>query len=497
MNPCRLPLFVAMALLPFLASCASMYFHNAEPPPSAVSYTLDQWPYRDYWTGIVFNGEKIGFSHLELAPSLDASQYVISSEAALRFRFLTMDKQVNMLAEDHVAPDLSLRRFSYDYNLDGNVMRIQGVVEEGQLTATVTTNNETSSQTLAVTDTLYPSSVIALYPVLHGLEVGREYRYQVYDGETQKIATVTQKVLAYERSDLYDGEAYKIRTSMYGNDVSTWIDVHGLPVLEMSLNGVLIAGQENEVTARRYLTVAALSKQDVLLDFSLVRSVPPLTQPRSVTAMQVTLSGLADFQLPRDDENQSCVRKEDAATCHITPYSMRAPSNIDAATRNTYLAPSTAVPSNSPLISRQAQEIVATDASAEEKIVALVDWIQQHIEKKAVDVFTAIDVLEQRQAECQGHSYLFAALARSLGLPTRLVNGLVYSEQHDGFLYHTWVETWDGNEWQAIDPTFGQVRVDATHIKLVEGESLADLAPMVALIGKITAQIRDVERAAP
>ena len=105
---------------------------------------------------------------------------------------------------------------------------------------------------------------------------------------------------------------------------------------------------------------------------------------------------------------------------------------------------------------------------------------------EAVDSFSATDVLRERRAECQGHAYLLAALARALGIPARIVNGIVYSEAHGGFLYHTWNELWiDGRGWRPVDATFAQPHADATHLKLIEGESPADLTPLVGLIGTV------------
>jgi len=66
------------------------------------------------------------------------------------------------------------------------------------------------------------------------------------------------------------------------------------------------------------------------------------------------------------------------------------------------------------------------------------------------------------------------------------VNGLAYSEAHAGFLYHTWNELWiEGRGWQPVDATFSQAHADATHVKLVEGETPAELVPLAALIGRI------------
>ena len=46
-----------------------------------------------------------------------------------------------------------------------------------------------------------------------------------------------------------------------------------------------------------------------------------------------------------------------------------------------------------------------------------------------------------------------------------------------------------GGEWMAVDPTFGQVPADATHIKLVEGDSPEEMAAIAGIVGKITARV--------
>ena len=47
-------IFYAAALLCALPGCTSLYFQDAgapsSPPPR---YTLEHWPYSEYWTGII------------------------------------------------------------------------------------------------------------------------------------------------------------------------------------------------------------------------------------------------------------------------------------------------------------------------------------------------------------------------------------------------------------------------------------------------------------
>jgi len=114
--------------------------------------------------------------------------------------------------------------------------------------------------------------------------------------------------------------------------------------------------------------------------------------------------------------------------------------------------------------------------------------VANEIKDEPVDSFSALEVLHNRKGECQAHTLLYTAMARALGIPTRLAGGIVYMEGM-GFLYHAWAESFV-DDWLPVDATFNQVPVDATHIKLVEGPDWISLLPMGSVIGHI--RIRNI-----
>ncbi|MGH7256268.1 MAG: transglutaminase-like domain-containing protein, partial [Nitrospirales bacterium] len=185
-----------------------------------------------------------------------------------------------------------------------------------------------------------------------------------------------------------------------------------------------------------------------------------------------------------------------ATTCVITGKEKRHgddPGVPPPAGLTEYLIPTRAIDSHDPDIRATAQTILNGTADVTEQIGKLVGWLQKHVTQKPVDVFTARDVFERREAECQGLTLLYSALARSVGIPTRVTNGVVYLAELDGFLYHTWAESYVGTGWLPVDPTFGQIGVDATHLKLVDGESTKELLPLVKLIGKLRITVLDYQ----
>ena len=488
------PLTVLVCVL-ILGSCTGRYFRKVDQAPRLTQMLLFEQPVSEYWTGIVFNGTKIGFSHFHRSPSPnDQNRYDIYSEAYFQFRFLLIDKKVNLKSHDLVAADLSLISFDYTIGLDESQLAVSGQLNGNQLTMTIHSGGETIRQSIPTASPVYPSSAILLYPLVHGLEVGRQYRYDVFDGQTQKIERVEQEITAYEESELFTGPAFKIQTRFRGQTVTTWMDNRGVPQLEMSLGGTVISALERQKDALQYLTQAAFNKEEALLDFSLIKSDSLDHAPETLQSMTVVISGLTDtFGLP-DDERQTCHRWGNAMICQISKASIAPGSenkrlsggeNFD----HRYLLPSLSVSSEHPDIRRMALEIAAAAQDDQERVQTLIDWMQTHIKREAVDVFTAFDVLKNRRAECQGYAMLFAAFARSLDIPTRVVNGIVYVPRLTGFLYHSWDESLIEGRWVAVDPIFSQVPADATHIKLVEGDALNDLLPLVHIIGKLGVQI--------
>jgi hypothetical protein len=474
------------AFLLLLSGCASQYFRDAGAPPSPPPHSLAQLRQPEYWTGIVFNGAKIGFSHTRVSPA-SGGLYELQGEAVLRFRFLGFEKRVQVRSLDTVDENAKLVRFAYHYLLDETEQDLSGEVRDGRLRYRISTaKRPPEEKEEALAESLYPSGALALLPVLAGLRVGSKFQWLVFNGETQGVDRAEQRVLAYEKSDLFEGSAFKVQTDMLGLHTTTWIDERGLPVFELGLNGVIISALEEERVAKGYLTSAALNKDDVIVSWSLIQAPFPLADPREARFLRFALLDPGQ-RAPLSDSRQSCASSARDLVCEIDATRLAAGDGTGAAA----LLPSTTVQSRDPMIRKLAQEIAGLRSSPADKIDAVLAWLDRNIGKEAVDTFSALDVLDAKRAECQGHAYLYAALMRALGVPTRVVNGLVYSPEHKGFLYHTWAESLVEGGWRAVDPTFNQAQADATHIALVRGESLADLTPLVEWVG--STQIKVLE----
>ncbi len=482
--------FVFAVLACLLPGCTSLYFEDAGAPPAAPPpYRLAEWPYTEYWTGIIFNGEKIGYAHVRVVPSTERPEsFEIRSESLLHIRMLGFDKRIALESMDRVDKELELQSFSYHYDIDGSRLAVEGKVTGHALAGTVVNAGRTTRLDLKLDGPVYPTSAVTLIPVHRGLRIGDAYRYLVFSGQTQSVTEAVQKVEAYESSKFFEERAYRVSSGFLGLTSTTWFSDRGLPLLELGLGGVIISAISTEERAKKFIATTAINKDDAIIGFSLVKVDVPIEHPRELRRLDVALSGDPALSVVPSDPRQQCRRSGEALFCEVRAEAKWA-APADTTALRADLRDSLAVPADDPRIRSLAREIAGNVTEPARQIEALRAWMRGNIRKEPIDAVSALDVLEKRSAECQGHAFLYAALARALGVPTRVVNGVVYSKEYGGFLYHAWNESWVGDGWVAVDTIFDQLPADATHIKLVYGESASDLVALAGWVGAMRIRV--------
>jgi len=137
-----------------------------------------------------------------------------------------------------------------------------------------------------------------------------------------------------------------------------------------------------------------------------------------------------------------------------------------------WLKPSVYIESDDEKIMRQAKELTKGAQNCWEATVKIADWVKENVKYVIADTPSAKLALEKREGDCGPHSSLTIAMLRSIGIPAKLVGGLIYAPTFgDSFGQHGWVEVYMGaDRWIPIDPTTGECEyINATHIKLLEG----------------------------
>jgi len=149
-----------------------------------------------------------------------------------------------------------------------------------------------------------------------------------------------------------------------------------------------------------------------------------------------------------------------------------------------HLQPEPLLQSDDPAIVALANELTADSRDAWEAAAAICRYVDRAVEDvPTVSLPSAVEVLDTMRGDCNEHTALFVALARAAGIPAVVCNGIVYIDE-GRFGYHAWPAVWVG-EWVAMDPTFGMLLADATHIILAMG-SLEDQYTINAVIGRLS-----------
>ncbi len=142
-----------------------------------------------------------------------------------------------------------------------------------------------------------------------------------------------------------------------------------------------------------------------------------------------------------------------------------------SATTTEYLESTSLINADNPTIRALAKSITKDSKTKLEAITKLTLWVNRYLtydEKYADTYLSSIEALEMKKGVCDEYTNLYAAMTRSLGIPTRIVVGLVYTGSR--WNMHAWAESYVSGQWIPADPTFAEVgQIDATHIVIYRG----------------------------
>jgi transglutaminase-like putative cysteine protease/Flp pilus assembly protein TadD len=188
------------------------------------------------------------------------------------------------------------------------------------------------------------------------------------------------------------------------------------------------------------------------------------------------------------------VESIDSSTVVVTTSARRIPEKLTVqlpvagAEFAPFLNPTARINSDDPRIVALAKQIAGEDKDGRSVARKIGEWTYGNLKWKKVESDT-VETLASREADCLEHSELYVALARSLGLPARVVTGAALGG--GSFGSHAWVEIYLG-EWVEIDPTWGLMdRVDATHLRF-DGDAFISYAMLNQLDLEITSARRAI-----
>jgi hypothetical protein len=445
---------------------------------------IDVPPLSERWFGIYVNSERVGFYRQRIDKSEDG--YRMEGNGSVRMKVMSFSKEASMRETYLVSKNLALRSFDVEQTINGSASHLSGRVSGSAILIRGEANGRETSKTIRFKGNVYPGPALNLYPLMRGVTTGRSYKINAFDPEELKIKEIQITVLGEDKTT--EGlPALKLRNTLYpfaNNDI--WVDAVGNTLEESVREGLVITRVELPEAISAFISDWALAKKDLIYDFSLVRVQPPIKDPEKLSGLAVEIIGWKD-DLPLLQGGGQQVEKSGNGLVIFKTGSLAriSPGSETERPAVAELKPADKIESDAVEITAQAKILAAGVKGQEEMAKVLLSWTAEWLKDSIDDGGSALESFKSKSGNCQSHARLYTALARAAGIPTRFVSGLVYLEEK-GFLYHSWAESFIGDHWVSVDPTYNQFPADPTHLKLLEGHLPEDLAPIVAIIGRIS-----------
>ncbi len=385
-------------------------------------------------------------------------------------------------------------RAALDLKLEapGQQLRLVGTVTDGELVAELETAGASIPLHTRIDPSLLdPQGFLTTLPVRQ-LGPGEERRIMGLDPLSLRPSTVRLRGLGEETIQV-TGKSTKVRRvalTAGGTSMLAWLDSDGELVRAELPMGLTLSAITASEAAAPVLPVAATD----LIAHVLVSPTGKTPRP-GLRRMVVRVGGLSEsVRLPSDGTQRE-----------VAPHVYEIVSTGPAAGRGWLAAPAAStsrpgaadlaaeplVQSDHPRIAAQAKLITGSAPDPWQRALAIESWVFSSLAKEpSPGVPSALEVLATRRGDCNEHAVLFTALARAVGIPTRIAVGVVWSEELAGFAYHAWPEVWVGR-WVWMDPTFGQEVADATHLKLLAG-GIESWPEVMSFLGRLELEVLEL-----
>ncbi|MEO0081940.1 MAG: transglutaminase domain-containing protein [candidate division WOR-3 bacterium] len=432
------------------------------------------------WLVTYLEDTKVGYSVSRQDQLADGYRF----ESLMRMNVTMGGKtqDVRSFSEVVTGLDLTLQSFTFSFRSQDRSLSVSGQVQGKEL---VVEGTGDTPRTIPLDRAVYPMAALGQLVMRRRPAKDSVYRFPVFDVSVMSVMTVEVAVEGKERIKVggEEVEGLKVKTRLGQVEMTSWLDENGMPLVELSPPRM----RSVRTTPEKAMAMEGGQTRLDLLRMFRVPVVAVIDEPSRVCRARLEISGLDPGEFRFESDHQKMVSKSPFVLEITSPA---APERFSApvAGQDEFVKASLTVQSDNEAIRRKALEVVGQQPDLVAAVRQLVSWVFTAVAKEPTASFpTALDVLRNMRGDCNEHAVFFAALARSLGIPTKLVAGLVYMD--GAFYYHAWNEVFLG-QWIPVDATFGEFPASALHLKLAEGE-LSEQTQILALVGRIGITLRE------
>lgn len=433
------------------------------------------------WLGMFLQGQRVGYSFTKITKTDQG--LVVENRSQMTIFMMQEVQSLTTHFFAHTDKDYTLKDFSMEIKTAGHPTKIEGKIAGTALTLTSYSQGIPETKTITLKEKPYFPDALEEVIKEKNLKPGDEIIIPYFDPTTQSPAPAKIKVFAPEPVRIFDKEltGKKVQVDFMGITSFLWFDDNYKLIKESSPNlGLEMIPLSKEEALAEIKPGEAFD----LLSFFAVKLDKPIANSKELSFIKLALRDITTEELDLQDDYQKLVSEKPLILESFSPdFNILPNLAIPIQEQKEYLESSVYIQCAHPEIIAEAKRIVGDEKDAKKAVEKLVSGVYQLLEKKPTPSLpSALDVLKTKEGDCNEHSILFTALARALGIPTKIYVGLV-NLSGDAYWYHAWCAVWLGR-WVPVDPTFNQCPANLYHLKLKEGE-ISEQAKVLNVVGKL------------
>ncbi|MCX7958718.1 MAG: transglutaminase-like domain-containing protein [Deltaproteobacteria bacterium] len=459
----RKAIYLCVAIFVVLSSVSVIYAQETLKKEKVIS--------EEYYD-LLFDKNKVGKVRLESYISKFKGKDVYVIEEEMNAVFLRGGTEMKTYSKSRTLSNMKdLSPIGYWYEAsEGNVKRtVIGLVSKDRKSIDINIDiggTKTTKKLDITPDTIFSNAFE--YYIRRNLNPGFSKKLPLIMEADADIVEGFTQLEKFEPIDLCPNSVYKTTTMVAGIKNIELRDSSGWPVCVIlpAMNAVFLRVDKKK--ADEGFAPIDIFEQSLIKPDKAIKSLNRLEK----LTLKLTFSSIEVPQII-EDEYQKITKKEGKSVIleiqRIRPdMGKKVNFPIKDEKLKKFIEPTRYEQSTSEQIMELAQKFVGEETDAAEAAIKISNQVGQYIKGASLSkgYLSALEVYEQKVGDCTEYSVLTSALLKSLGIPTRLVMGLVYVDGKFGF--HSWLDYWaDG--WYSVDPTLNEESVNPTHIRLWTG----------------------------
>lgn len=425
------------------------------------------------WFSVLLDGRKIG--------SFESSREVVDSRVLTNQRLvIEFDRagtSITMRSEESSEETLDGKPLSFTSvsALSDNETRIEGRISGDRMQVRTNNAGDWQDRELPWPENAELPEGLRLSGLRASLEPGTSFRQLSFQPSSLEAIAVTSKIGALETVSLPGGRRnlHRIEQTFEfpGTPIlnTVWIDterdVHkvAMPVLGVELT-LIDCGKP---------CATAPNQSSNVFERTLMPAPRALSRAELETGIRYTLRARGQGKsLHAEETSEQRVFKHGK---DLLIEVRRLPESRDAdAPEPADYAATDWLQSTAPEIVALAQRAIGQTEGDGPRMLLLETFVRGYISNKNLSIgyASALEVARKPEGDCTEHALLLAALGRSLGIATRVVDGLAYAPGFAGkdhvFVPHAWMQAWIDGRWQSFDAALNGF--DAGHIAFSTGD---------------------------